>query len=75
MHAYGETNYFKIHSEADEKHELMGRELLKNLTSEKYQRLFAIQQQGWDMLNAVCDRIAKLTELHATKIVALEYVA
>jgi len=29
MRQYGETNYFKLHAEADEKHEKMGRELLK----------------------------------------------
>jgi hypothetical protein len=61
MQQYGETDYFKIHSELDEEHEHMGKELLTSLSPEKYQRLFEIQQQGWDVLNAVCDRIAQLT--------------
>lgn len=62
MQNYGETNYFEIHSELDERHEHMGFELLTNLPSEKYQRLFEIQKQGWSMLNAVCDRIAQITQ-------------
>lgn len=62
MHSYGETDYFKIHSEADEKHEKMGRELLQNLSTEKYQQLLVVQSQGWDVLNAVCNRIAELSK-------------
>lgn len=60
MKQYGETEYFKTHSEADEKHEKMGLELLENLSCEKYQSLFDIQKKGWDMLNAVCERISIL---------------
>ena len=60
MSHYGETNYFKIHSEADDKHEQMGKVLLKNLSQEKYARLLEVQKQGWDMLNAMCKRIAEL---------------
>ncbi len=73
MQKYSETNYFKIHSEADEKHEKMGIELLQNLSSEKYQRLLEIQYQGWDMLNAVCDRMATLTKHHVKKNAVVEY--
>lgn len=61
MSKYRETDYFKIHSEADEKHEKMGIELLKGLTSRKYNKLFELQSQGWDMLNTACERIAQLT--------------
>lgn len=68
MHAYGETSYFKIHSEVDEKHEQMGRDLLTNLSNEKYQRLLEVQAQGWDMLNTICNRIAKLTETNTNII-------
>ncbi len=61
MHAYGETDYFKIHAEVDSEHEKMGAELLKNLSTDKYERLLEVQYQGWEMLNAVCDQIAALT--------------
>jgi len=60
MSRYGETDYFKIHSEADEKHEKMGHALLENLSPEKYARLLDVQKQGWDVLNAACRRIAEI---------------
>lgn len=66
MRKYGETDYFKIHSDADEKHEKMGTMLLKNLPNLKYKRLLEIQSQGWDMLNAACNRIANLTDSSVT---------
>lgn len=62
MTAYAETDYFKVHSECDAKHEKMGIKLLENLTNEKYQRLLEVQFKGWDMLNVVCNRIAALSE-------------
>lgn len=62
MHHYSETDYFKIHSELDEKHEQMGIKFLTGLLPEQYQRLIEVQHQGWDMINTVCDRIARLTE-------------
>jgi hypothetical protein len=61
MDAFGETDYFKIHSELDEHHETMGLELLEGLREVDYQHLLVIQQQGWDILNAVCHRISELT--------------
>ncbi|RDI46947.1 hypothetical protein [Aquicella lusitana] len=61
MHAYGETEYFTIHAAVDSEHEQMGVTLLENLTADKYKRLIVVQQQGWDMLNTACDRIASLT--------------
>lgn len=60
MAKYSETDYFKIHAEVDEDHENMGLDLLEGLREVDYQHLLAIQQQGWDILNTVCDRIAKL---------------
>lgn len=60
MRAYGETDYFDIHAELDEGHEQMGEALLKNHASDKYKRLCVVQQQAWDMLNTVCERIAQL---------------
>lgn len=61
MQKYGETNYFKIHSEVDAEHEEMGFALLNNIHPQKYADLLEIQKQGWDMLNATCERIAALT--------------
>ena len=60
MTAYKETDYFKKHADADEKHEKMGLELLLQLSSEKYRRLLEVQKQGWEMINVVCNRIAEL---------------
>lgn len=59
---HGETRYFETHSIADEEHEAMGRDLLANADKERLTRLFTLQQQGWDMLNTTCDRIAVLTK-------------
>lgn len=61
MQVYNETKYFQIHSELDEQHENLGKGLLVNLTSSKYERLLEIQHQGWGVLNALCDRIESLT--------------
>ncbi len=61
MEKYSETDYFKIHSELDEAHESMGLALLDRLREADYRRLLEIQRQGWDVLNAVCDRITELT--------------
>ncbi len=61
MEKFGETDYFKLHSELDEHHEMMGLELLEGLREADYQHLSLIQQQGWDVLNTVCHRIAALT--------------
>ena len=56
-----DANYFKTHSDADQKHSLMGIELIDGLSQKIYAKLFHIQQQGWDMLNATCERIAYLS--------------
>lgn len=58
MSKFSETNYFEIHSNTDAKHEDMGKELLKNATNDRLERLLLIQKQGWDILNIVCDQIA-----------------
>lgn len=62
MIRYKETDYFKIHSEVDDEHAAMGIELIKDLTTSQYTNLAIVQQQGWDMLNVVCNRIAELTK-------------
>lgn len=61
MEQYQETEYFKIHRDADEQHEQMGISLLKELTAEKYQQLQKILYQGWAILNVACNQIALLT--------------
>lgn len=55
-------NYFREHSEADEKHQNMGDKFLQELSPPMYKRLMEIQFQGWNMLLAVCDRIAILSQ-------------
>ncbi len=64
MRRYGETDYFEVHAEEDVRHEQMGTDLLDSLSSKKYINLMTVQQQGWEMLNAACDQIARLS-LHS----------
>ncbi len=61
MLKYKETDYFKIHAEVDDAHAAMGISLLHDLTKLQYKNLAIVQQQGWDVLNVVCNRIAELT--------------
>lgn len=58
MTQYSETNYFATHAEADEEHERMATDILSNIPPSKIERLLLVQEQGWGMLNTVCDRIA-----------------
>lgn len=60
--SFQETEYFAIHDEADDDHQEMGLELLVDLAPKSYDRLMKIQQEGWDMLNVLCARIAELVE-------------
>lgn len=61
MKQYGETDYFQIHATVDEHHETMGIQLLEGLRAIDYTHLLEVQQQGWDMLNTACTRMAELT--------------
>lgn len=63
MEIYKETSYFETHAEIDASHEDMGKELLDGLSEKKYLRLFEIQRQGWDMMNAASNRMAELAML------------
>jgi len=63
MKRHAETNYFQMHAVVDEHHEQMGIQLLEGLSAVDYERLLEIQQQGWDMLNMVCTRMAELSVL------------
>lgn len=62
MQTYNETDYFKIHSEVDEKHENMGVELMNALHPEKLERLRQVQTHSWDMLNTVCSQIVLISQ-------------
>ena len=57
---YGEMEYFKIHSEADEAHKDIAPTILNNLRSEEYSNLEMVLFQGWSVMTTACDRIAEL---------------
>jgi len=63
MQEFNETNYYTIHAEVDEQHEKMGLALLEGLSAQQYKSLFELQQQGWDMINVICTRIAELCSI------------
>lgn len=67
MEKYMMTEYFKIHSVADEHHEQMGIDLLKNLPSAKYEQLMTLQKQAWSIFMAASDRIAMIATTHLTE--------
>jgi quercetin dioxygenase-like cupin family protein len=60
MHTFQETNHFEIHAVEDENHLAMGLDALRGLDAAAYPRLERIQREGWDMLNALCARMAML---------------
>jgi hypothetical protein len=62
MQQFGNYDYFRVHCEADEQHEKMGRELLEGLSSTMYSRLLEIQSQGWSVMIAACNRMAALAK-------------
>lgn len=62
MTAYAETNYFKVHAAVDDHHEAMGIQLLEGLREIDYQHLVNVQQQGWEMINTVCNRMVELVK-------------
>lgn len=55
-----ESNYYDIHSEADEEHADMARLMLQGHTQETYQKLYQIVDKGWSMVNAMTSRVAQL---------------
>jgi quercetin dioxygenase-like cupin family protein len=60
--AFQETDFFEVHAAADEGHQEAGLDLLKTKDTATYERLFQVQQEGWDMLNLLCSRIAALAD-------------
>lgn len=61
MQSYDETSHFEVHSLEDDGHMQMGLELMKNLSQETYDRLNQVLEEGWGMLNALCQRMAELS--------------
>lgn len=60
MDAFNETEHFAVHNTEDGDHLAMGFDLLRDLDSATYERLARVQREGWDMLNALCARMATL---------------
>lgn len=58
-----DSDYFGIHSDADEDHGEMVLELLKNRSAATYQRLAQIVEQGWRMIDAMTGRVAFLAKI------------
>ncbi|MGN6104017.1 MAG: cupin domain-containing protein [Kofleriaceae bacterium] len=63
MQAYREREHFSAHCADDDKHLWMGLDLLRGHEAATYARLAKVQREGWDMLTALCDRIAQLSRL------------
>ncbi len=57
---FQETQYFKQHDEADPSHRVMGLNLLEDIDSVNYRHLLQVLNEGWDMLEALCARIAEI---------------
>jgi hypothetical protein len=60
MQAYSETEYFTVHAIANDEQDHIGVELLGNLSTDRYQDMIELQQQGWRILNMVCERMADI---------------
>lgn len=60
MDAFNETKHFEVHNTEDGDHLAMGFDLLRGLDRGTYERLAQVQREGWDMLNALCTRMATL---------------
>lgn len=60
MQAFGETDYFAVHAVADDEHQHMGVTLLRDISNERFQSMIDLQQQGWRILNMVCERMANI---------------
>lgn len=54
------ASYYQVHAEDDEQHAEMGLAPLRDLHPSKYQRLRAVLEDGWNMLNAVQNRIVEI---------------
>ena len=60
---YVQTGYFETHAELDEDHSAMGVKLLEEQWSASSdERLGAVVDEGWDMMDTMTDRMATLVE-------------
>ncbi|AIK96849.1 hypothetical protein [Candidatus Odyssella acanthamoebae] len=55
------SEFFRIHEIHDGYHQTMGHDLLKNLTSQEYERLIAILEDTWAILNTLMARLCTLS--------------
>jgi hypothetical protein len=55
------SEFFRTHAIHDVHHQIMGHDLLKNLTSQEYERLIAILEDTWAILNALMARLCTLS--------------
>ncbi len=65
MRTYVDSPYFDVHAELDAGHAGMAGELLAEQTSATYQRLKLIADRGWDMMEAMFERVAQLVDRNA----------
>lgn len=68
MNKHYDTDYFIKHANLDEGHEEMGIELIRGVSLQRKADLFLIQEQGWEMMNQACNRIAQLAIENSTPI-------
>jgi hypothetical protein len=61
MQIYKETDYFKVHAEADEYHKELDTSFLEGLSDENYANLLIVLEQSWQILFTACGRIAELS--------------
>ncbi len=57
------AEYFHIHAEADDEHKDLVYRFLENQHPETYRRLRRIVDEGWDMFDAMTERMVHLVEL------------
>lgn len=55
-----DSPYFEEHSELDESHAMMGEEMLGGLEPATYARLALVVERGWNMMEAITDRVCQL---------------
>ncbi|HEY0195007.1 MAG TPA: cupin domain-containing protein [Kofleriaceae bacterium] len=60
MARFRETNHFESHDQVDHGNEDLGLELLRSIDASTLARLSTVQQEGWDMMNTMCARMAAL---------------
>jgi hypothetical protein len=56
------SQHFEFHGEHDEDHAAMGLRVLKRESSEPVENLVATLNQGWAMMNLLCERMAEMAQ-------------